>query len=65
MKIIKNTRPPAKPEFPKEVTCRNCKSVLEIEKDDIENGTMVFSQREIDHNVPGFTCPCCKNFSSF
>jgi hypothetical protein len=64
MKIIKNNMPTVKPEWPKTVKCRSCGSTLEIEKGDLKTGDMFYSQREIDHAVPGFTCPCCNNFSA-
>ena len=64
MKILTNEIKPVIPEWPKAITCRNCKSKLEIEKEEITKGTMFYSEREIDHNVKGVTCPCCNQFTA-
>lgn len=63
MKIIKNKVPTPKSEYPKSVECIWCKSELEIEKEDLRRDSVIYSQREIDHNITGFDCPCCHKFS--
>lgn len=65
MRVIENNAPPTtKPEWPKEVKCRHCASIIELDKTDITTGTAFYSQREIDYNVRGFNCPCCRQFSA-
>ena len=65
MKVIQNNYIPAqKPIEPENRhTCYLCKSIVEIEESDIKRGDFFYSQREIDHYVRGFHCPCCNNFS--
>lgn len=64
MKIIKNEVKVSAPEYPKTIKCRHCSSILEITESDVTQGTMVYSQREIDHNVKGVYCLCCNNFTA-
>lgn len=63
MKIVKNNAPKITVE-PVVCICYWCTSELELDADDIVNGDMIYSQREIDRYVQGFYCPCCKNFTT-
>lgn len=63
MRIVKNNHTqPATPETNIQ-KCRWCNSELEVTDDDIKRGDVMYSQREIDHNVKGFDCPCCEQFT--
>lgn len=64
MKILENRVKPKVKEWPKEVTCRHCGSRLEIEPNDIKKGDAFYSEREIDHGVKGYDCPCCNEFNA-
>lgn len=62
MRILVNNVPD-KREEKKTQTCYWCHSILEITPADIKKGDVNYSQREVDHNVNGFNCPCCHQFS--
>lgn len=55
MKIIKEGIAPK--EWPKRLTCKKCKSVLEYDKKDIKDNT------DPRDNIPDYyiDCPVCKN----
>jgi uncharacterized CHY-type Zn-finger protein len=60
MKILKNNYK-SHSEYPKQITCPNCQSELEYEKDDL---THVFWRTEgwtkTSIKYRGFICPCCR-----
>lgn len=63
MKIIENKIQTRIPEYPKNVKCSECRSVVQLENvSDTRMGNYIYSQRESDY-VRGFDCPCCKQFS--
>lgn len=64
MRILDNQVKPIVPEWPKTLICRHCKSKLEVSQADLKKGDAFYSQREIDHGVKGFDCPCCEQFNA-
>ena len=60
MKIIKNNHKDKI--FPVKIACRNCRSVVELERTDCTEPK--FDYQLLEH-VFYFTCPCCNRTSWF
>lgn len=63
MKIIENKSKKPTVQKANIQACHWCESILEIDAGDIKFGNVYYSQREVDHNVKGFVCPCCNQFA--
>lgn len=64
MKILENRVNPTQSKFPQTIICRHCGSRLIVDESDIKKGDAFYSEREIDHGVKGFDCPCCGEFNA-
>lgn len=64
MKILENKVKPKLLDWPKEIKCRHCSSKLLVDLADLKKGDAFYSEREIDHGVKGFDCPCCNQFNA-
>lgn len=62
MKIITDKWTPLQPKWPRKIACRSCKSVLEIDKEDIISEEACTVQWET-YRVHGIKCPLCKTFN--